>query len=221
MKKHFLLNCIVIVVTLLPFGYLALVWNSLPETVPIHFGADLKPDRTGSKDNLWLMTGIMAGGSILLYFLFQNLHRIDPKRKDAPPSSTFNKLAVGIVVFMTALSFIIIASAKGGVVIRNLLFPLLGLLFAFLGNYMNHIKPNYFAGFRLPWTLSSDDNWRKTHQLAGKLWFAGGMLLAVVSLFMPSHFIFPVFISITVVIVLIPVVYSYRLFKQQSSSAHQ
>ena len=215
MKKNFLANWIMIAIALLPLGYLALIFNSLPAIVPIHFGADMKPDRMGNKSELWIPTGVLAGVSILLYFLFQNLHRIDPKRKNAPYSSTFNKLAAGLVVFMTALNFIIITSAKGTVVIQNLLFPLLGLMFAFIGNYMNHIKPNYFAGFRLPWTLSSDENWRKTHQLAGKLWFAGGMLIAVISLFLPSQVLLPVFIGIMVIIVLIPVIYSYRLFKSE------
>jgi uncharacterized membrane protein len=214
MKKSPLLTLIMILIALLPAGYLALTWNSLPQTVPVHFGPDMKPDRFGDKSELWLVTGILAVVSILLYFLLNNLRRFDPKRKAAPPSSTFNKLAFGLVVFMAALNIITIASAKGSMVLQNFLFPLLGLLFAFIGNYMNNIKPNYFAGLRLPWTLSSDENWRRTHHLAGKLWFAGGLLIALVSLFLSSGVMFPVFIAVMLIITLIPVVYSYRLFKQ-------
>lgn len=203
------------VVALLPAGYLALIYDSLPETVPVHFGTDMKPDRMGGKAELWLVTGIMTLSSVLVYFLLNNLQRIDPKRKGASTSSTFNKLALGIVVFIAALNLIIIASAKGAVEMQSFVFPLLGLLFAFIGNYMNHIKPNYFAGLRLPWTLSSDENWRRTHQLAGKLWFAGGMLIAVTSLFLPIKIMLPVFIGVVLVIILVPAFYSYKLFKQQ------
>ena len=215
MKKASHLTWITILIALLPAGYLALVYDQLPATVPTHFGVDMQPDRMREKAELWVVTGIMAVVSIGMYFLLRNLNRIDPKRKGAGPSSSFNKLAFGLVVFISAFGFIIIASAKGAIAIQNYLFPLLGIMFAFIGNYMHHIKPNYFAGIRLPWTLSSDENWRRTHQLAGKLWFAGGILIAVASLLFPVKSMVPVFLSITAVITLIPVVYSYRLFKQQ------
>ncbi|HET7897092.1 MAG TPA: SdpI family protein, partial [Flavisolibacter sp.] len=130
-------------------------------------------------------------------------------------SPTFGKLAAGMVVFISAINVIIIASAKGSFEIQRFLFPLLGLMFAFIGNYMNHIRPNYFAGIRLPWTLSSDENWRRTHQLAGKLWFAGGLLIVLISVFLPVKVMLPVFIGIIVIMTLIPVYYSYKLFRQQ------
>ena len=57
-----------------------------------------------------------------------------------------------------------------------------GLLLCLIGNYMHTIKPNYFAGLRLPWTLNNEDNWRKTHLLAGKLWFVGGLVIAILCL---------------------------------------
>lgn len=215
MKKSSFITWIVILVALLPVGYLGFIWNDLPKAVPVHFGADMKPDRIGDKNELWLATGILAVVSIGVYFLLNNLYRIDPKQKGRQSASAFNKLAVGIVVFIAALNFIIILSAKGTMALQNLLFPLIGLLFAFIGNYMHTIRPNYFAGLRLPWTLSSDENWRRTHQLAGKLWFAGGMLIAIVSLFLSSTIMLPVFITIIVVITIIPTIYSYRLFKHR------
>jgi uncharacterized membrane protein len=95
------------------------------------------------------------------------------------------------------------------------MWPLIGLLFAVIGNYMNNIKPNYFAGLRLPWTLSSDHNWRKAHQLAGKLWFWGGLSAAILSLIIPSPFSIIIFFTILIFLILIPVIYSYRIFKSE------
>ena len=215
MKKQ-LQNAAVLLLALLPAGYFLLIWTSLPEIVPVHFGPDMKPDRIGNKVELWLPVALIAVISILVYFLFQNLHRIDPKRKDAAQLATFQKLGTGMVVFLTVINFLVIRSAKGDAQLQNLLFPLLGLLFAFIGNYMIHIKPNYFAGFRLPWTLSNDDNWRKTHELGGKLWFAGGMLIAIVCFFLPATIAFVFFLTIVLIMMMIPLVYSYRLFKKQT-----
>jgi len=90
-----------------------------------------------------------------------------------------------------------------------------GLLFAVVGNYMYNIKPNYFAGIRLPWTLENEDNWKKTHMLAGKLWFAGGLLVALTALFLPDKIALIFTFSIIILLTIIPTVYSYRLYKKQ------
>lgn len=216
MKKRTFTHRIVVLIALLPLVYLALVWNRLPSIVAAHFGADFKPDRYGDKTEVLLAAVLLALASIGVYFLLNNLHRFDPKRKGSGTSSSFHKLGFGLVLFMAALNVIIIESAKGTLQIQNFLFPLLGLMFAFLGNYMNNIKPNYFAGIRLPWTLSNDENWRRTHQLAGRLWFAGGLLIAIVGVLLSPASFLPVFISLLVVMVVVPVIYSYRLFKHQN-----
>jgi len=53
---------------------------------------------------------------------------------------------------------------------------LLGFAFAGMGIYMPKLKQNYYAGFKLPWTLESEENWNATHRLAGKIWPVGGLL---------------------------------------------
>lgn len=219
MKKNLkLLNAVMILIALVPIFYVLITWNQIPESVPIHFNENLQPDRMGTKNDLLITTLILAGVSILMLFLFENIHRIDPKRRGVPVSFTFVKLAAGLVVFLAALNFIIIISAiKNTSLINDLLFPLLGLLFAFIGNYMHNIKPNFFAGFRLPWTLSDDENWRKTHQLAGKIWFWCGLGFAITSLFLPSRTAFIVFICLVIIMSLIPIGYSYNLFRTKAS----
>jgi len=89
-----------------------------------------------------------------------------------------------------------------------------GLLFAVLGNYMYNIKPNYFAGIRLPWTLHNDENWKKTHLLGGKLMFAGGLLIAVLCLFTPLVLSMIILFAILSLIILITCIYSYKLYKK-------
>ena len=217
MKKNIALrNLSVLFISLLPMVYLSIVWNKIPEKVVLHYNAKFEPDRIGDKSELWLVTGILVVVSILVYLLLQNLHLFDPKRKNKTSSPAFGKLAAGLVVFMAALNCIIIASAAGGnVPISRFLFPLIGLLFAFIGNYMHSLKPNYFAGIRLPWTLSSDENWRLTHKLAGKLWFLGGLIIVIASLFIPAKHILYFFIPVMILLVAIPVVYSFRLFKNK------
>lgn len=207
---------IVILIAIAPLVYLAAIWSSIPDIVPVHFDSNFKPDRLDSKNTLWLGCGILASASVLVYLALQNIRKIDPKQKGKSTSTSFKRLAIVIVVFMAAINIIIILSAvKSEELMKRVLFPLLGFMFAFIGNYMANLKPNYFAGIRLPWTLSSDYNWKKTHHLAGKLWFFGGLTAAIVSLFTPFSFAMVFTLSIVFIMVIIPCVYSYLLFRRE------
>ena len=218
MKKGLLLLLIVILIALVPMIYLAITWNSIPEIVPVHFNLEMEPDRFGNKKELILVTAIISVVSILLFLLLKNLHRIDPKRKNLPPSPPFTRLGFGLIIFLNALSILIIlAATQSSSLMENLFFPVIGLLFAFLGNYMVSLKPNYFAGFRVPWTLSDPENWRKTHQLGGRIWFWAGIAFAVVSLFIPFKTVLIVFVVMIVIITIWPVVFSYKLFKSKQA----
>lgn len=96
--------------------------------------------------------------------------------------------------------------------------PFLGLLFAFLGNYMYNIKPNYFVGIRVPWTLNSDYNWKKTHQLGGRIWFIGGILITIISLLIPAVYAHIVLTVVLAIMVIIPIGYSFILFKKEKDN---
>src|SRR5690606_10761901 len=176
-----------------PVVYLIFIYPSLPETVPLHYGADMKPDRFGTKSQVWIPLAILMGGAVISYFLIMNISSFDPKVKQESQSHTMRKFATAIVVFFSVLSTNIVYSAANGEV-QSLLFIILGALFAVLGNLMYNIKPNYFIGIRLPWTLHDDENWKLTHRLAGKLWVAGGLLLCVLSFWVSSRYMMSIFI---------------------------
>ncbi|HMR91650.1 MAG TPA: SdpI family protein [Chitinophagaceae bacterium] len=205
-----------------PAIYLGLVWKKLPDTVPLHFNIKGEPDRYGSKTELLVVMGVMLVVNILVYLLLTNIHRIDPKKKyTAENLPKMKRLAMVIACFMSVIACIIIFSTEQQAfkMSAGYILAAIGLLFSFIGNYMYSIKPNYFAGLRLPWTLEDEDNWKKTHQLAGKLWFAGGIVLAVLALLLPETVAFIVFMAGIGVLVLVPAVYSYRIYKNSKKNA--
>jgi len=214
MKKFNTLDVAAIIVWLLPAVYLVYIFPGLPEKLPVHFGLDGTPDRYGSKGEFVAGPLILLGMSALVYLLMKFLPAIDPKKYVKYGEPVFQKIGVGIVVLMAAINIGMMLSAGTGTFKADkLVLPVVGLFFAFMGNVMHTIKPNYFAGLRTPWTLEDNDTWRATHRLAGKLWFAGGILLTAMALLLPAKAGLITFMSIILVMVMIPVIYSYIYYK--------
>jgi len=201
-----------------PVIYLAVAWNWLPEKVPLKYDLHGEPLLYGTKSELLVVMAILVVVNIALYLLLVNIHRVDPKKKYREENlPRMRRLAFAISIFISAITCFIIYSSLGSSPKFNskIIVIAVGLLFTVMGNYMYNIKPNYFAGFRLPWTLENEDNWKKTHLLAGKLWFAGGLLLSLVALFLPGNIVLIFAFAIIGILTIIPAVYSYRLYKNQ------
>ena len=207
-------------IAIIPSVYLAFIWPSLPEKVAMHFDLKGNADRYGNKTELWIMVGILSLMSVGLYFLLSNIYKIDPKKYAAENKDRLQRMGFAVAVFIAALTcFIIYSTSKESMETgMRYVFAGVGLLLCLMGNYMHTIKPNYFAGLRLPWTLNNEDNWRKTHLLAGKLWFVGGLVIAILCLLLPDTVAIITFFIIIAVLIIVPVIYSYRLFKKNKEA---
>ncbi len=211
-------NLGIVLLSLLPAFYVSVQWQHIPENIPVHFNASMEPDRYGNKTELIMLLAVMTGATLLAYFATAYIQRIDPKRaKIKTSNATFIKLGVGMAVLLTLLTMTIVLKSINpeNKIIDKLELPLLGLLFVFIGNYMHNLKPNYYAGIKVPWTLASEYNWRKTHQLAAPLWFGGGLITVIVSFFVPPATGFAVLLSCVAIMTIIPIGYSYTVFRRE------
>lgn len=202
-------------IVLLPFVYLAYVWNQLPAQVPMHYNIEGEIDRYGNKSELILIP-IMT--SLLIYLIFLAVPYIDPKKQIQKMGGKYDTLKFIITTFMSILALFIIYTAKNQTLTDpDYILLGCGVLFLILGNYFKTLKANYFIGIRTPWTLESESVWKQTHKLAGKIWFLGGLLIILSSLILDGKTNFIVFICITAIMVLVPVLYSYLLFRKQEA----
>jgi len=62
-------------------------------------------------------------------------------------------------------------------------------LFYYLSILLAHAERNWFVGIRTPWTLSSDEVWDRTHDLASRL-FKLTAVLALVGLLFGEYAVF-------------------------------
>ena len=68
---------------------------------------------------------------------------------------------------------------------------------------MSRIQFNYTMGIRTPWTLANEEVWRRTHRLAGPLWFIAGIIVMILA-FLPGELAFILMMILIAIIVLIP-----------------
>lgn len=206
-----------IAIVLLPFIYLAYIWNDLPEKVPMHWNIKGEVDRFGTKYELLLIPILLP---LLVYIIFLIIPKIDPKKRLKEMGGKYQSLKAILTIFMSALSlFIMYAAINDSEHNPNYIILIIGLLFVFLGNYFKTIKPNYFIGIKTPWTLENETVWKKTHKLAGKMWFVGGLLVVFCSLILAKEKNIIWFAVITVIITVVPFVYSYLLFRDINKEA--
>jgi len=218
MKKQSIANWLVIALAISPLIYLYFSWQSIPEKFVMRFEFNQAIEKIQSRNSLLIATIVLSVVSISLYLLMRNLKSFDPKVKEETPKSSFNKLGLSITIFLIILNYSIIQTAITGWVINaNIASGFFGALIILIGNNMNNLRPNFVAGIRLPWTLNDPENWRRTHQLAGKLWFAAGILLVIISFLLPKSILIPTMIALLALIVLIPGLYSYRIYRNKLS----
>jgi uncharacterized membrane protein len=213
MKKNF---SPVLLLAAIPVIYLSAIYNQLPETVATHFSWEGNPDQFGSKSTLWLSTIVMSGIGIILWLLLTNINKIDSKRSSETRKTVLTKIAWISLAFLCLFAMLIIqSSSEGKMIYMKLGLPALGLLITLMGNYMPQIKQNYFAGFRTPWALKSEYNWKMTNQVAGKLFFWGGLVTIAGTLILPIAAAKILFISIMVVMGVASWVKSWLVFKEE------
>ena len=206
-KKHWKTLLITSIITLLPIVAGLLLWNKLPEKMPIHWNAEGVVDGWGSKAfAVFGLPGIM----LAVQWLCALGTSADPKKANHPEKVLHLVLWI-IPVLSIVLFAITYAAALGKQVRVEVILPvLIGLIFTIIGNYMPKCKQNYTIGIKIPWTLNSEENWNKTHRFAGILWVIGGILI------MATAFLGKIWISLPIVLVmaLIPMLYSYILHRK-------
>lgn len=203
---------LILTIILFPAVYLSLVWNALPEEVPMHFNAKGEADRYGSKDEL---IGVLFLLNLPLYFIMRYAPQLDPKKK-INQKQLFG-LRLVLHLFISAIALFIIYSTQQGALANPFgIVSLVGLLFAALGFFFRSIKPNYFIGIKTPWTLESEEVWNKTHQVSGPVWIAGGIFMALSPLFAKSASVYIV-LGVTFGLAIFSVVYSYVAYKNLRS----
>lgn len=198
------------------FGFWA--WRRLPARVPVHWDFRGRPNGWGPASEDALVPPMVA---IAIYLLIAVLPLIDPRRRNyALFGSLLRVLRLAVPVFFIVVHVSILlellhllpASFTGAGAMRFAL----PILFIVIGNSLPQARFNYFVGIRTPWTLDDEGVWNATHRMAGPLWVVCGLAMLLAA-FLPAGVFIAVSTAMFAVMVLVPVIYSWRLSKRISS----
>jgi len=220
MRRFFTSPLLAIIILAAPAILAAILYPGLPESIPVHFNAEGQADKFDHKSSIWIHISILFTIGLGVYLLISNIHKIDPKKTASVSVDTYKTIAMIVAAFLAVVNTGLVLSMSNtfkNFNIIKLVLPSVGLLLAVLGYFMRNIKPNYFIGLRLPWTLEDEENWAATHQLAAKLWVPAGIAMAVASLVFPFITSFIITMALTLIIVIVPSIYSYRFYKNKKA----
>ncbi len=204
-------------VLLLPFVLTIYHWADIPDQIAMHWNGAGEVDRWGEKGwEAFLLPVINVG----VYLLLIALPYIDPKKKTDNAQKAMRAFRYILPVFFSGFAVLILYKWLGSdFELTSYIYLSMTALFLLMGNYMQTIKPNYFLGIRTPWTLESEENWRKTHRFGGRLWVAGSLVMLILWFFLPTekqtNVLFYGTIGMTVVILL----YSFALYMMERGEA--
>lgn len=91
-----------------------------------------------------------------------------------------------------------------------------GVMFMAIGNYLPKCRQNYTIGIKVCWAYTSEENWNATHRFGGRVWVIGGLVIAL-GAFLPQSLSIPLMFVSIFVLVLLPMVYSYRYYCRQKA----
>ncbi|MGB9867019.1 MAG: SdpI family protein [Bacillota bacterium] len=198
-------------VTLVCFVAGLWAYPRLPHKVPTHWNFRGEVDGWSSKQfGVFFFPAL----TLAMYVLFLYLPLLDPKRASYEKFQGAYRLIVSsVIMFMNGMYLITILAGLGYMVDVGVLVRLgVSLLFIVIGDQLARVKPNWFVGIRTPWTLSSEDNWRKTHRFGAKTMVLGG-LLPLLTLPFRGAAAATIYFVLVMGGALVPVLYSYMLFR--------
>ena len=176
-KKTLILTAIL---TLLPMVIGFILWDKLPDQIATHFGSNGKPDGWSSKAVAVVgLPALLTAIHLACFFITFT----DPKKQRIDPKLFKLILCLCPVISWFGFGTTYAHALDMELNVSNIAMVLVGLLFIVIGNYLPKARQNYTVGIKLPWTLDDEENWNRTHRLAGKLWIVCGLLFVIVSFF--------------------------------------
>lgn len=217
---------LILLAAVLPAVYTAIaVFFILPDRVAAHFGANMLPDRYGSKYEAFLLPAILLV-VYTVYFLIRKFAlrlSADENSRTARNIDIVDTIVLSVLVMFNALCVMILIVMKRPDMMTNadnIIFPIIaaviGLMFIIIGNIMPKTKPNSFVGMRLSFCMDTDEHWYIANRAGGVAMVISGVATIICGLILRNGtYIIGMIIALLVTLT-VATIYSYVIIKKKN-----
>jgi len=195
------------IIILAPIVVGLLMWNQLPAEMATHFGENGEPNGWSSKEFAVFGLPLFL---LAVHWFCAFFTGVDPKKENISNKMMTLVLWICPVFSIFGCGSTYMYAIDNSINTTVIGVTMVGCVFLVVGNYMPKMKQSYTLGIKLPWTLNSEENWNRTHRLAGGIWMAAGVFVIIGGF---AELFWIVFAALFVA-VLVPTVYSYMLYKK-------
>jgi uncharacterized membrane protein len=170
-------NALGLLFSAIAVGFVAAVYDHLPDPFPTHWNARGEIDGWTHKPwGPFLLPLTVVAIAVIFAVLSRSRHVARFER-------AFRVMSAAVTGAMLALTIAMTSAAMGhGVDVRVVVPVVLGAMFAVMGNLFGKLTRNPWIGIRTPWTLASDEVWLRTHRFGGKVFVLSGLAAIVFAL---------------------------------------
>ena len=215
MHKYFKISIVILIIQLLVVIFLG--YSLAPETqIPVHWNIQNQIDGYVSRNAaiipFWLF-------SLAIFLVMMYSEKLSPVFKQSKEryNAIIPLMTLGLVFFFALFHVYMLLLGRfpewqGKV---QMVFILIGALFVFLGNILPKNPRNFIAGIKTPWTIYSDEIWRKTARVGGYCFVVFGITMLIRGIFnLNTKFMNRAEIALLLFIIIYPVLYSFILYQK-------
>lgn len=193
-------------------------WMMTPEgqAIAVHWNMAGEADRTAGPIEAFLA---ISGIALVLIAIFAIAPAIDPRGRNLQRSKPLWLAAwIGSLFILALVQGIITLSAVGlvemnGSTMPRLIGSVVAIFIMIIGNALGKARPNWFAGIRTPWSLSSDRSWDITHRWGARLFMVAGLISLPVLWITEGQTGWIVMATTIAIAALVPIVLSYLVWR--------
>ncbi len=210
MKKSEVIVLAVVIISIFLGIYL---YPQMPEEMASHWSFQGEVD--GYMTKFWGLF-LMPLISLVVFFFFLIIPRIDPLKENIEKfRKYFNGFIVIIALFLFYFYVLTVLWNLGvGFDMNRFLPPAFAVILFYAGILIGKSERNWFIGIRTPWTLSSENVWKKTHRIGEELFKVSGVI-ALLGILFPGYAVYFVLIPV-LLSAFYTFVYSYFAYRKES-----
>lgn len=211
MKKYKTPLIIASLITLLPMVACFLLWDRLPEVIPVHWGVSGTADAVAGP---WFVVFLLPLLLVALQWICVWVTFRDPRTEKQNPKALRMIFWIMPVISIFCCGTIYVSALGNGLFLFRLVPILLGVAFMVIGNYMPKICPNSYLGIKCRWTFHSEENWHASHRFCGKVSVICGFI-TLWGVFLPEKYLVTIMCVPLIPLVLSVLFYPYLYYRKQ------